>query len=73
MRKSITVDHLLKALRLPEAFIEKESRMFGEALLPCMSDEGVVHPSVTGYLGSSEIIYGELNLCHFQLCAGLII
>ena len=63
MRKSITVDHLLKALRLPEAFIEKEYRMFGEALLPCMSDEGVVHPSVAGYLGSSEIIYGELNLC----------
>ena len=46
------------------AFIEKESRMFGEALLPCMSDEGVVHPSVAGYLGSSEIIYGELNLCY---------
>ena len=49
------------ALRLPEAFIEKESRMFGEALPP-MSDQGVVHPSVARYLGSREIIYGELNL-----------
>ena len=35
MRKSIAVDHLLAALRLPGAFIEKKSRMFGERFPLC--------------------------------------
>ena len=35
-----------------------------------MSDEGVVHPSVAGYLGSSEIIYGELKLVLFLIVRG---
>ena len=35
-----------------------------------MSDEGVVHPGVAGYLGSSEIIYGELKLVLFLIVRG---
>ena len=35
-----------------------------------MSDEGVVHPGVAGYLGSSEIIYGELELVLFLIVRG---
>ena len=35
-----------------------------------MSDEGVVHPGVAGYLGSSEIIYGELKLVLFLIVHG---
>ena len=52
------------ALRLPEAFIEKESRMFGEAPPPiCRTKVSCI--IVPQDLGSREIIYGELNLYYF--------
>ena len=56
--------HLLAASR-SRSYHWKEGFHAWWALLPSMSDEGVVHPSVAGYRGSSQIIFGELNLYYF--------
>ena len=65
MRKSFAVDHLLSCIEVTKVRWEQGFHV-GEALLPCVSDEGVVYPVVAWYLGSKEVINsGEWNLYYF--------
>ena len=44
--------------------------MFGERYFPVSDDGRALLPGVAGYLGSSEIIYGELELVLFLIVRG---
>ena len=62
IRKSFAVDHLLSCIEVTKVRWEQGFHV-GGALLPCVSDEGVVWPVVAWYLGSEEVIkYCELKL-----------
>ena len=76
MRKYIAVDYWLAALNSLSLFIKKNFRMFGGRYLPiswssgghylpvCRMFGGRYVTVLEDILGSSEIIYGELNLCY---------
>ena len=61
---------MLAASRSPGAFIERRFSMFGERYFPVSDDGRALLPGVAGYLGSSEIIYGELELVLFLIMRG---
>ena len=67
MRKSFAVDHLLSCIEVTKVRWEQGFHV-GGALLPCVSDEGVVWPAVAWYLGSKEVInFGEWNLYYYLI------
>ena len=67
MRKSFPVDHLLSRIEVTEVHCDQGFHV-GGALLPCVSDEGVVWPAVAWYLGSKEVInFGEWNLYYYLI------
>ena len=67
MRKSFPVDHLLSRIEVTEVHCDQGFHV-GGALLPCVSDEGVVWPVVAWYLGSKEVInFGEWNLYYYLI------
>ena len=71
MRKFIAVDYLLAALKSLRAFIEKRSRMSGERYFPVSRMTGGHYFLVLqDIFGSSEIIYGELELVLFLIMRG---